>query len=927
MRIMKQNNHAWALHNRYKKCYTRLHVCVSTSHGKRYRGPPFLEVGIERQAMSTDLTFSSWLRQRRTRLGVTQDELSDQLGFSPAMLRKLESGERRPSGQIASSLAAYFRIPADEHEAFIAFARAGQASAVLDEGEPNGASLLRPWRAAYARRTNLPTALTPLIGRENELEAARDILLHPKTRLLTFTGTAGIGKTRLALQVASSLLDRFEDGTYFVDLAPVMDPEAVLPTVAHMLGLAEEGGRSVETTLLGYIRERRMLLVLDNFEQVLDAASSLVTLMQASPWIKVLVTSREALHVRGERRFLVPPLAVPRPGEHPSVQVLAHYPSIELFVERAQEVAPGFILDADNAEDVATLCAGLDGLPIAIELAASRANHISPAAMRHGLGNRLELLTGGGRDVPARHRTIRGAIEWSYNLLDADEQRLFRLVGVFVSGFTSEAVTGTYAHEPSTHFSASDGLLSLADKHLVREEKQTSCPDAKGAISRFSLLEAIREYSVEKLEQGGEAVETRHKHALYYLSLAEKANAHFIGPQDPGWGAEQIEWVDRLESDLGNMRSALDWYQVRAEDDIDAETGMLDNLQQGLRLTTALSRVWFGRGHVSEGLERTTALLAIAPKPVPMEPPGLRAIYAAALMVAGRLAPLQGGNISEVRSLIGESIRIATELGDKQLEARGLLILGSVALSQGDYVRARVQQAKCLELFRELGNKWGAAAALQDLGEIEIGLGDLPSAQALLEESLALYLAVGEAFGAASAQASLGHTAYCRGDYEVARLLFEESLQRSRKIGYKRVEGYALVMSGWTSLREGNYERAGDLLSDELMRSRELGLTFSFYWSLVGLAVLGALGGTEREARATAPLFGAADALRADKRISLSPAYQAELDSALRNARARLTEEEWNAAWEQGRGMSPEEATMSALGHGAGVQRARQAKR
>lgn len=877
--------------------------------------------------MSTELTFSSWLRQRRTRLGVTQDELSDQLGFSPAMLRKIESGERRPSGQIASSLAAYFRIPADEREAFIAFARAGQAITVFGGDEPNGTSLLRPWRAAYARRTNLPSALTPLIGRENELEAARNILLHPKARLLTLTGTAGIGKTRLALQVASSLLDHFEDGTFFVDLASIVDPEAVLPTVAHTLGLAEEGGRSIEATLLGYIRERRMLVILDNFEQVLDAASSLVTLMQASPWIKVLVTSREALHVRGERRFPVPPLTVPNPRDLPSMQVLARYSSVELFVERAQEVAPSFILDADNAEDVAALCAGLDGLPIAIELAASRANHLTPAGMRHGLGNPLELLTGGGRDLPARHRTIRGAIGWSYNLLDTDEQRLFRRLGVFAGGFTSEAVTGLYEHESSAHFSASDGLLSLADKHLVREEKQTSGPDAKGATPRFSLLEAIREYSIEKMEQGGEAAETRHRHALYYLSLAEMANAHFTGPQEPGWGAEQIEWVDRLESELGNMRAALDWYQARAEDDKDAGRWMTDNLQQGLRLTTALARVWFGRGHASEGLERMMALLALVPKPVPMEPPKLRAIYAAALMVAGRLAPLQGGDISGVRALVEESIRIATELGDMQLEARGLLILGSVALSQGDYLTARVQEAKCLELFRELGNKWGAAAALQDLGEMEIGLGDLPSARTLLQESLELYLAVGEAFGAASAQASLGHAAYCRGEYEVARLLFEESLQMSRKIGYRRVEGYALVMLGWTFLREDNYERARDLLCDELMHSREFGQEFSFYWSLVGLGVLGALRGTERETRPAALLFGAAEALRANRLIQLPPAYQAELDSALSDARARLPEEEWDAAWKQGSAMSPEEAVIFALSHGAGVQRARQAKR
>ena len=429
-----------------------------------------------------------------------------------------------------------------------------------------------------------------------------------------------------------------------------------------------------------------------------------------------------------------------------------------------------------------------------------------------------------------------------------------------------------------------------------------------------------------KMEHDEEVIEIRHRHALYYLSLAEKANAHFTGPQDPGWGSEQIGWIGRLERELGNMRAALDWYQARAEEDQAAGGGMLDNLQQGLRLTIALTRIWF-RGHLSEGFQRTTTLLAMVPKPLPVEASGLRAIYAAAMLVAGRLAPLQDGDISPIRSLIQESVDIAGELGDKQLEARGLLILGSFALSQGDYKLARIEGEKCLELFRELGNKWGAGAALQDLGEIELGLGNLVLARTLLEESLELYLAVGEEFGAASAQASLGHTAYCRGEYETARLLFEESQRMSKTIGYRRVEGYALVMSGWSFLREGDYERAGDLLGEELIRSREFGQAFSFYWSLVGLGVLSALRGTGRETRSAALLFGAAEALRTDRHIMLSPAYQAELDAALRDARAQLTGEEWNTAWEQGRAMSPEEAATYALGHGAAIQRAWQARR
>jgi tetratricopeptide (TPR) repeat protein len=411
------------------------------------------------------------------------------------------------------------------------------------------------------------------------------------------------------------------------------------------------------------------------------------------------------------------------------------------------------------------------------------------------------------------------------------------------------------------------------------------------------------------------------------LSLAERANTHFTGPQHPGWGSEQTEWVDRLESELGNMRAALDWYQARAEDERNAGAAILDNLLQGLQLTTALTRVWFGRGHFTEGLQRTAALLALVPKPLHPGSPRLSASYAAALIVVGRLAPLEGGDISGVSSLIEESIDIASRLGDKQMEARGLLVLGSIALSQGDYRKARVQETKCLELFRELSNKWGAAAALQDLGEIELGMDNLPTANALLEESLRLYLAVGEEFGTASAQASLGHIAYRRGEYNAARLLFEESLHMSRKIGYKRVEGYAQVMSGWTSLREGNYEQARDLLSDEIMGAHELGRVFSFYWGLVGLGLLGSLQGTERGAKLAALLLGAADALRANTPVQLSPAYQAELDSTLSYARAKLSEETWNAAWTQGSAMTPAEAVLSALSQVGGMRPARPTKR
>ncbi len=775
--------------------------------------------------MSTELNFATWLKQRRSELGLTQDELAGQLGFSPAMLRKLESGDRRPSGQIASLLAAYFRLPADEGEAFIAFARGSAHAPVEDEATSSAPSSIAPWRRVYVRHSNLPAALTTLVGRDDQVQAARDLLLHPKTRLLTLTGTAGIGKTRLALQVASGLLEQFEDGTYFVDLAPVVDPNAVLPTLAHTLDLKEEGGRSIETALLEYVRERRMFFVLDNFEQVLEAASSVVMLLQVSPWIKVLVTSREALHVRGERRFPVPPLGIPDRRQVISPEALAQYPSVQLFIERAREIEPDFALNPNNCGDIAALCAGLDGLPLAIELAAAHANRLSAAEMRSALSSRLRLLTGGARDAPARHRTLRGAIEWSYNLLQEDEQRLFRCLGVFVDGFTSAALDALYEGQLGGHDGTIDLLMSLADKHLVRAERQTSEPDEKQAALRFKLLEAIREYTLERMEQHGETEEIGRKHADYYLSLADRSYQHFIGPQEPGWGTKQIAWMDRVEGELDNIRAALDWFQARAEAESEAGTSTYDSLEKGLLLATALTRVWYGRGYFTEGLERLTAFLTMVPKPVPGEPRRLRATYAAALQVVGRLAPSQGGDSAWALPLLEESIKIATELDDKQLIARALLLLGSLALSQGDYPAARSYQSDCLKLYRELGNEWGAAAALDDLGNIELHEGNLALAQPLLEESLSLYRAVSEDFGAASVLTSLGLVAYYQKDYDAAYTLWEDSLKLRRAVGDSRVCN-SLILKGLAAAQQGDYHEAKSLLEEGLIVARQNKLGF-----------------------------------------------------------------------------------------------------
>ena len=859
--------------------------------------------------MSERQTFGGWLRQQRHARDVTQDDVAEHLGFSAALLRKLEAGERRPSGQIAELLADYFRIPADERVAFVAFARTGQAAEGTSAPPANTGPPHAPWRSVYLRQNHLPALLAPLIGREREGAAAHDQLRHPKTRLLTLTGTAGIGKTRLGLHVAAALVDHFADGVFFVDLAPVSDPALVLPTVAQTLGLTEAGDRSIERVLLDYVGGRRLLLLLDNFEQVLDAAPAVVRLLEASPWLKVLVTSREALHVRGERRFPVLPLGLPDPQQVPTLARLTDYPAVALFVERAQAVDPAFALTAENAADVVAVCSGLAGVPLAIELAAARIRHLAPPAMRAALSSRLQLVTGGARDLPARHQTLRSAIAWSYDLLAGHEQRLFRALGVFVGGCTSDALDELGVGPPNAPLASLDTLRSLTDKHLI----QADPPSASPPTVRFGLLEAVREYALEQVAQHGETAELRRRHAAYYLALAEQAEQHFTGPQHPGWGAEENSWIDRLERDLDNLRAGLDWYQAQtAAAKGTAPARDLDSLEQGLRLAVALRRVWFGRGYFTEGRQRLQALLALVPQPLPTESRPLRAAYAAALVVLGRLAPLQG-DPDAVQPLLAASLSIARELHDPQREAGALLTLGAVALAQRDYRAARAYQTECLALYRALGNKWGAAAALEDLGEIEFNSGEIELARVMLAESLALYRAIGDDYGTTAVLGSLGRLAYAQGDYAAAHAWWRESLQLGQAIGYRSKVGHTLVLLGWAALRQGKHEEAHALFRDGLLWARELGAMLTLHWCLVGWA---ALAGAQQQPVRAARLFGAGAALQVARAIALAPANQAELAAEFAAARRQLPDAAWDVAWQDGHTMALAAAVTVALDHG-----------
>ena len=870
--------------------------------------------------MSSETTLGGWLRQRRVETGVTQEELSNHLGFSLALLRKLESSERRPSGQIANLLAEYFRVPTDERDAFVAFARAA-ITCTADSASSGPVSISgdvqlqpAPWRRMYLQQTNLPTMLTPIIGREKEKLIALNQLLHPKVRLLTLTGTPGIGKTRLGLEVASALVEKFEDGVFFMDLAPIVNPDLVMATIARTLGLKEEGGYQLfERVLFDYLRERRILLFLDNFEQVLDAASLVVRLLEASPWLKVLITSREALHVMGERRMSVPPLALPDLQQLESLEVLAAYPAVELFIDRVQDVTPDFELTQENAADVAAICSGLEGVPLAIELAAARSRHFSPKELYSRLGSSLKLLTGGGRDFPARQRTLRSAIEWSYELLNGTEQRLLRYAGVFAGGFTAEAFEWlgeeNYINSAVSTF---DTLTGLTDKNLVRAERKTT----KSEVVRFSLLEVIREYAVEQLQKQGEMEEARRGQASYYLALGEKAEQHFTGNQYPGWGADQLGWVERLEVELDNIRAALDWYLLQVEaktptqTETEADSLYLENLEKGLRLAIAVRRVWLGCGHYAEGVRWLTVFLSSVPRPVPVELPQLRASYAKAIAILARLTPLKG-NVEAVQPLLEESLSIATELEDKQLMALILLNSGVVAYSQANYVTAVSFQRECLKLYRELNNKWGIGAVLQEHGNVEYNLGNFSLARSMWEESLQHFREVDETIGIQSVLIKLGVLAYIQGEYGEARALCQESIELLDKLGNINRADYPKEMLGWVALREGNYAEAKTLFKEVIQMGQEMNGVLTVYRGLVGL---GAVAQTQHQAERAALYFGAAEGFGKARDIQLPALKTVELDLEIAAAREQLPIANWDIAWYSGHKLAVEITAQSIAG-------------
>jgi predicted ATPase/DNA-binding winged helix-turn-helix (wHTH) protein len=692
-----------------------------------------------------------------------------------------------------------------------------------------------PRKTLTSRANNLPVSLTSLIGREADGAAVGQLLRRAAVRLLTLTGPGGVGKTRLGLQVAADLCQDFAHGVCFVPLATIRDPALVLPTIAQTLGLQETAEQRPLDGLQAHLCDKQLLLVLDNFEQVVAAAPAVAALLTACPMLKILVTSREVLRLSGEYEFPVPPLAVPDPRHLPPTAALVQYAAVALFLQRALAVKPDFAVTPENAAAVAEICVRLDGLPLAIELAASRIKLLSPVALLARLASRLEWLHSGARDLLARHQTLRRAIAWSYELLEASEQVLFRRLAVFVGGCTLEAAAMVCqaVHDPAAGLGAPregeaiEGIASLVDKSLLHPE------EGRQGEPRFRMLETIREYGLECLAASGETQAVQRAHARYYLALAEAAEPQLTGP-------DQAVWLEQLEAEHANLRAALRW----AEES--------EAVEEGLRLAGALCQFWLARSYLREGQECLARLVPLARTSMPM------AVRVKVLTGAGHLAHNQGDYVA-ARILFEESLALWREIGDKWGIATALNDLGWVAWRQGNYAEARTLSAESLALWQELGERQGMATALTNLGWLAQHQSDYAEARALFEESLTLRRALEDTRGVAFSLALLGWAWSKQGAYSHAAGLLEEAVTLFQDVGMQQLRAFASSLRAEVAHAQGEDGYAAALLEESVTLFRDIGDK----WGLaLALTTLGTVAHTQGDARQAMAFYEESLALR-----------------------------------------------------------------
>jgi len=736
--------------------------------------------------MSADtgsLSFPLWLKRRRGALGWTQATLAHQISCALVTVKRIEAGSLLPSAQLATLLAQKLAVPSEQQAAFIAFSRDPEATVTEMAFWPMPTPVVLP------HLVSLPALLTATIGRKREVQAACQLLRRPDVRLVTLTGPPGTGKTRLSIEIAQAAAGDFADGLCFVPLAPVRDEAAVFSAMAQALSLPEGRGQSAGETLRRYLAGKRFLLILDNFEQVVAAAPHLTTLLTHAPGLKILISSREWLNCYGEYEFPVPPLAIPDVHHIPPPEALSGYSAVALFVARAQAVNPAFVLDSTTGPAIARICAWLDGLPLAIEMAAARVRRFSVDQLLQQLTHRLQTLVDGPRNLSPRQQTLRGAIDWSYDLLNEQEKSLLAHASLFVDG-TAKALAAVWPIEanPAT---VQNMVYALADKSLLRLTTTEEQP-------RFSMLETLREYGLERLQEMGILPSAQKQFANYYLQQAEML------AQQLHEGSEQLSTLIEMDRESANFQAALRWAVSAVADET-----------IGLRFCLALYVYWETRGHYSEGGRLMVEALDRATNP---------SVLRAKVLANASLIFRSTGYPDKALALLEEAIALWEKLGDENGLANGLHHLGQHYGMQFDYETAAAQFRRALEIFRRLNKQSAIARVLGSLGLAQLRQGAYDEAEASYRESLEIRQQLGEEHGISHSLHGLAQTARLKGDLDQAEQLLRDSLRLRYQWGHRRHLANTLDSLGELLVEKGSAPDGLRLLGVAMKMWREMGI-------------------------------------------------------------------------------------------------------